>query len=156
MHTKLPIISFFQKLIIFLLPDFQRIREEVSKSGILWSIPWVDVIKRFIWFFKNYTPRGTKAFYSNGSKVKGSIHRDEFITNNDHQFFQESHYSKTWKQFSFYYHFFFCFFMFALEFISLFKSIRVIQSDKTWNKSPFILCKCLMLKWCLHLSRKCI
>ena len=52
MHTKLPIISFFQKLIIFLLLDFRRIRKEVSKSGILWSIAWADVIKRFIWFFK--------------------------------------------------------------------------------------------------------
>ena len=36
----------------FLLSDFRRIREEVSKSGILWPIAWAGVIKRFIWFFR--------------------------------------------------------------------------------------------------------
>ena len=36
----------------FLLLDFRRIREEVSKSVILWPIAWVGVIKKFIWFFK--------------------------------------------------------------------------------------------------------
>ena len=38
MHTKLPNINFLQKLTIFLLSDFRRIREEVSKSGVLWPI----------------------------------------------------------------------------------------------------------------------
>ena len=49
--------------------------------------------------FQKLYPRGTKAFYSNGFKVKGSIHQDGFITNNDHQFFQKSRFSKTWKHF---------------------------------------------------------
>ena len=52
------VISFLQKLIIFLLPDFRRIQEEVSKSGILWPIAWAGMIKRFIWFFKNCAPSG--------------------------------------------------------------------------------------------------
>ena len=41
--------------------------------------------------FQNRAPWGTKAFYSNGFKVKnGNIFVK--ITNNDHQFFQESYY----------------------------------------------------------------
>ena len=40
------------KTLYFLLLDFWRIREKVSKSGILWPIAWVSVIKRFIWLFK--------------------------------------------------------------------------------------------------------
>ena len=39
MRSKLPIISFLQKLIIFLLPDFRRIQKEVSKSGIYGQLP---------------------------------------------------------------------------------------------------------------------
>ena len=62
------------KLIIFLLPDFRRIREEISKSGILWSIVWAGMIKRFIWFFlKNYAPRDTKVSCSNGFKMKKRV-----------------------------------------------------------------------------------
>ena len=62
MHTKLLIISFLQKLIIFLLPNFWRIREEISKSRILWPIAWVGIIKRFIWFFK-IMPLGVSSFF---------------------------------------------------------------------------------------------
>ena len=57
--------------------------------------------------FQKLYPRGTKAFYSNGFKVKGSIHHDGFITDNDHQFFQKSRYSKTWKHFFLFFHFHF-------------------------------------------------
>ena len=35
MHTKLPIISFPQKLVIFLLLDFRRIQEQVFDVGIV-------------------------------------------------------------------------------------------------------------------------
>ena len=33
--------------------------------------------------------------------MKGSVYWDRFITNNDHQFFQDLFYSKTWKHFHF-------------------------------------------------------
>ena len=46
----------FYKNSSFLLPDFRRIRERVSKSGILGPIAWVGVIKRFIQFFKIVPP----------------------------------------------------------------------------------------------------
>ena len=50
-------ISIFSKTRhFFLLSDFWRIRERVSESGILWPIAWVDVIKRFIRFFKIVPP----------------------------------------------------------------------------------------------------
>ena len=67
--------QFFQKLvIIFLLPDFRRIRERVSESGILGPIAWVGVIKRFIRFFSKIVPLGApRLFYSNGFKVKMSV-----------------------------------------------------------------------------------
>ena len=65
--------QFFQKLVIFLLPDFQRIRERVSESGILEPIAWVDVIKRFIRFFK-IVPLGVPHFYSNDFTMKESVY----------------------------------------------------------------------------------
>ena len=89
----------------FLLPNFRRIWEEVSKSGILWPNAWAGMIKRFIWFFKNCAPRGTKVSYSNGFKTKRSVYRDEFITNSNPQFFQDPR-SNIWKTFSFSFSFF--------------------------------------------------
>ena len=46
----------------FLLPDFRRIREEISKSGILWPIAWAGVIQRFILLFK-ILPLGARSFF---------------------------------------------------------------------------------------------
>ena len=139
MHTKLSIISFFQKLIIFLLLDFQRIQEEVFKLGILWSIAWVGVNKRFIWFFKNYAPQGTKVFCSNSFKIKGSVYRNRFITNSNHQFFQDPRRSKIWKHF----HPYFPIISFCTGIYSLFRSVSKIPDDKNiWNTSSFISCTC--------------
>ena len=47
----------------FLLPDFRKNREQVSESGILWPVAWVGMIKWFIRFFQNRTPRGIKFFF---------------------------------------------------------------------------------------------
>ena len=54
-------ISVFSKTRHFLLPDFRRIRERVSGSGILGPIAWVGIIKRFIRFFK-IVPHGVQGF----------------------------------------------------------------------------------------------
>ena len=44
--------------------------------------------------FQNYAHWGTKVSYSTSFKTKGSVYRDGFIANNNHQFFRESHYQK--------------------------------------------------------------
>ena len=93
------------------------------------------------WIFQNCAPWSIKAFYSNGSKVKRNVYQDWFITSNDHQFFQESRYSKTWKHF----HFIIIFFLFCVctGIYSLFKSINKIQNDKNVRSiNSFISCKC--------------
>ena len=53
---------------------FRRIREEVSKSRILWPNAWVGVIKWFIWFFKIVHLETPFFFYSNDSIVKENIY----------------------------------------------------------------------------------
>ena len=65
--------QFFQKLVIFLLPDFRRIRERVSELGILGPIAWVGVIKTFIRFFK-IVPLEVPHFYSNDFTMKWSVY----------------------------------------------------------------------------------
>ena len=51
--------------------------------------------------FQNCAPRVTKVSYSNGFKTKGSVCRDRFITNSNHQFFQDPK-SNIWTTFSFF------------------------------------------------------
>ena len=79
----------FKNSSFFLLLDFWRIREEVSKSRILWPIAWAGVIKRFIWFFKLMPLGAPRSLVQMVSKWKGSVYRDGFITNSNHQFFQD-------------------------------------------------------------------
>ena len=70
----------YKNLSFFIAWFSKNSRKRVSKSGVLRPIAWAGVIKRFIWFFKNYAIRGTKVSYSNGFKMKGSVYRDGFIT----------------------------------------------------------------------------
>ena len=90
----------YKNLSFFIAWFSKNSRKRVSKSGVLRSIAWASVIKRFIWFFKNCAPRGNKVSYSNGFKMKGSVYRDGFITNSNHQFFQDPK-SNIWITFSF-------------------------------------------------------
>ena len=94
MHTKLPIINFFQKLIIFFYClIFGEFKNESSNSKLLRPIAWAGVIKKFIQFFSESCPSGYQIF-SNDFKVKVSVYQDGLTTNNDHQSFQNPHYSK--------------------------------------------------------------
>ena len=84
------------------------------------------MINGFIRFSKSCLS-GHQGFYSNGFKLEWSFSfLDGFITNNDHQFFQESRYSKTWKHFFIIFHFHFLHWSF-----SLFKNISKIKMTKT-------------------------
>ena len=51
------------KTYFFIVWFSKNSRKRVSKSGILWPVIWAGVIKRFIWFFKNCAPRGTKVSF---------------------------------------------------------------------------------------------
>ena len=78
--------------------------------------------------FQNCAPRGTKVSYSNGFKMKESVYRDGFITNSNHQFFQDPK-SNIWTTFLFSF--------FALTLWSwnlfLFRNISEIQNDKMFE-----------------------
>ena len=151
MRTKLPNISFFLKLIIF-VAWFSKNSRRVSESGILRPIAWVGVIKRFIRFFK-IVPLGAPKF-STDSKVEESICRDGFITNSNHQFFQDPCRSEIWKHFQSYFLILFC-----AGFILFFFFLKV-STNSWWQKasktSLFILCKCwhqamfTFFKKCIH------
>ena len=136
MHTKLPIISFLQKLIIFLLPDFRRIRKEVSKSEILWPIAWTIGIKRFIWFSKIMPLGASRSFVQMFSKWKESVYRDGFITNSNHQFFPDPK-SNFWKTFSFFFQW-----LYDHEIYSFLETSARFLMTKAYKISLFISCKC--------------
>ena len=126
--------QFPSKLIIFLLPDFQRIQEEVFKSGILWPIAWASVIKRFIWFFKIVPLEAPRSFIQMVSKWKGVFIEMDLlptvITNSfkiQNQTFEKLFFVLTlwsWNLF-------------------LFRNIGKIHNDKDiWNTRSFISCTC--------------
>ena len=77
-------------------------------------------------FSKIVPYRGTKVSYSNGFKTKGSVYRDGFITNSNHQFFQDPK-SNIWTTFSF----------FTLTFLIMklfiFRNINEIHNDKIFE-----------------------
>ena len=93
MHTKLPIINFFQKFIVFLCLIFEEFEKESSKSKILRPIAWAGVIKKFIRFFSE-SCLSRYLIFSNDFKVKESVYQDGLTTNNDHQSFRNPRYSK--------------------------------------------------------------
>ena len=98
--------QFLSKAHHFLLPDFWRIQERDFKIRNFLIRCLGNMIRWFIQFSK-LCPSGHQGLFSNGSIVKGSVYQGGFITNNDHQFFHESRYSKTWNRFSFFaFHFF--------------------------------------------------
>ena len=71
MHTKLPTVNFFQKLIIFCCLIFKKFEKYVSKSGVLWPIAWAGAIKMFIRFFKIVPLRAPRLFIQKVPKWRG-------------------------------------------------------------------------------------
>ena len=123
----------------FLLLDFQRIREEVFKSGISWPIAWAGVIKRFIWFFR-IVPSGHQ-----GLLFKWFQNKRECLSRWIHH--QQSSPNLSRSKIKHLKNIFIFIFLFALTLWSwnlfLFRNISRIHSDKgIWNTSSFISCIC--------------
>ena len=106
------------------------------------------MINGFIRFLK-LRPSGHWGFYSNGSKVEWCFFLEKFITNNDHHFFQESRYSKTWKYFFYYFSFLFS----ALKLILSLKTSAKSRWQKHLTHESIYFMQMLTSKECLHLSK---
>ena len=143
MHTKLSIISSYKNS-SFLLPDFRRIREMIFGSEILRPIDWVGVIKSLFDFSKS-CPLRYHIFIQAISRWNEVFIR---ISDNDHQFFQDSYCSKIWKHFHL---LFFIFFWIGIY--SLFRSINKIHDDKNVKNKFIHFMQMLTSKQCLHLSK---
>ena len=89
-----------------LLLGFRRIQERDFKIRNFLACCLGNMIRWFIRFSK-LCPSGYQGLFSNDFIMNGSVYQSGFITNNDHKFFHESRYSKTWKHFHFFaFHFF--------------------------------------------------
>ena len=66
--------QFSSKTHYFLLPDFRRTRDRVSKSRVLWPIAWAGVIKSSFDFSK-LCPSGHQGLIQMVSKWKGVLSR---------------------------------------------------------------------------------
>ena len=96
--------------------------------------------------FQNYAPRGTKVSCSNGFKRKGSVYRDGFITNSNHQFFQDPK-SNIWTTFSFFF-----IWLYDHEIYSFLEtSARFIMTRVSETQVDFI--HMLTSKQCLYFSK---
>ena len=103
MHTKLPIINFFQKLIIFFIAWFS----ENSRTKVLTQKFYGQLLEQAwsknLFNFFRIVPLRVSDFFSNDFKVKESVYQDGLTINNDHQSFQNPHYSKFGNIFIFFY-----------------------------------------------------
>ena len=74
MHNKLPIINFLQKLIIiFCCLIFEEFEKKFLNQELYGQLPEQAWSEYSFGFSKKCAPWSTKAFYSNGSKVKMSV-----------------------------------------------------------------------------------
>ena len=138
MHTKLPIISFLQKLIIFCCLIFEEFEKKFLNQefyGQLLELAWS---KGSFDFSKIMPLRAPRSLVQMVSKWKGSVYRDGFITNSNHQFFLDPK-SNVWKTFSFS---FFSTTLWSWN-LFLFRNISKIPNDKgIRNTISFISCTC--------------
>ena len=131
MHTKLPIISFFQNSSFFVAWFSKNLRNRFLNQefyGQLLEQAW----SKGSFDFSKSCLLGHHTFYSNDSIVKESVYYDRFITNSNHQFFQDPRCSKIWKHFHPYFFIFFC-----TGIYSLFRSINKIHDDKRRLKQVY-------------------
>ena len=115
----------------FRLHDFRRIWESFQIRNFVASCMSRHDQKLYS-IFQNRALWGTKAFYSKGSKVERSVYQDGFITNSNHQFFQDPRRSKIWKHFHPHFFIFFC-----TGIYSLFRSNNKIHDDKKRLKQVY-------------------
>ena len=98
--------------------------------------------------FRNCAPWETKVSYLNGFKTKGSVYRDGFITNSNHQFFRKSIQKLGNIFLSFFLHW-----LFDHEIIPLLEvSAKFITTKGVQNKSIHFM-QMLTSKQSLHFSR---
>ena len=135
MHTKLPNISFFQKLVIFCCLIFEEF-ERVCKSGILWPIAWEGVIKWFIRFFKIVPLKAPhflfKWFHNERKCLLRQVHYQQ-----QSPILSGFPLFKIRRYFQSYFLILFC-----TGFILFLDAVNKIHDDKRHPKSLFISCKC--------------
>ena len=139
MHTKLPIISFFQKLIIFFYClIFKEFEKKFLNQEFYGQLPEQAWSKGSFDFSKIMLLRAPKSLIQMVSKWKGSVYRDGFITNSNHQFFPDPK-SNVWKK-----NFIFIFFqwLYDHENYSFLETLARFLMTKTLKTSLFISCKC--------------
>ena len=132
----------------FLLPDFQRIRERDSESGILGPIAWVGMIKRFIRFFK-IVPFGAPRLFIQmvqgenecllGLPIMTTNSFENPITKNLETFF-----------------YFFALTLMIMTFIPLFRNVNKIHNDKRHPKQIYSFCANADIKVEFTFFKKCI
>ena len=87
-------LSVFSKTHHFFIAWFSKdSRKKVLNLKFYGQLPEQAWSKNLFDFFQNRAPQGIW-FFSNDFKVKESVYQDGLTTNNDHQSFQNPHYSK--------------------------------------------------------------
>ena len=130
MHTKLPIISFLQKLVIFCCLIFEEFEKEFLNQGFYGQLPEQTWSEYSFGFQNNLPHRAPRPFIQMVPRWKWVFVR---ITNNDHQFFRESYYQKLENIFlSFSYTDFM-----IMTFIPLFWNISKLHNDKRRPKQVY-------------------
>ena len=144
MHTKLPIISFLQNLIIFCCLIFKEFEKKFLNQEFYGQLPkqaWSKGSFDFSKIVPLGTPRSLIQMVSKWKEVFIEMNLLPTIITNSFKI-QNQTFEK-----HFHFHSFFWFFFFALTLWSwnlfLFKNISGIHNDKgIWNTSSFILCTC--------------
>ena len=147
MHTKLPKSVFFFKNSSFFVAWFSK----NSRNGFLIRNFKANCLSRHdqkVYSIFKIVPLGVPHFYSSDFTMKGSVYP---ISNNDHQFFQDSYCSKIWKHFHPYFFIFFC-----TEIYSPFRSINKIHDDKRHLKQVYSFHANADIKVKFTFFKKCI
>ena len=150
MHTKLPIISFFQKLIIFCCLIFEEFEQKFLNQEFNYQLPEQVWSKGSFDFFKIVPLGAPRSLIQMDSKRKGVIIEMDLsptvITNSFENLFKNS---KT------FFHFFCTDFM-IMTFIPLCRNINKIRNDKRCSKQVYSFHANVDIKTRFTSLKKCI